>query len=35
MIDFIIDLFIDIGAFFIDLWVNKIAARFSGKRTRK
>ena len=31
MIDFIVDLFTDIGAFFVELWVNKIL----GKKRKK
>ncbi len=32
MIDFIIDIFMDIADFFLELWLNKIGGRFKKKK---
>ena len=34
MIDFIIELCMDIGEFFVEFWVNKIAVRFRKKKEK-
>ncbi len=34
MIDFIIDVFMDIADFFLELWLNKIAGRFKKKKRK-
>ena len=35
MIDFLIELCVDVGEFFVEIWVNKIAGRFRKKKKEK
>ena len=34
MIDFLIELCVDIGEFFVEIWVNKIVGRFRKKKEK-
>ena len=34
MIDFLIELCVDVGELFVEIWVNKIAGRFRKKKEK-